>query len=207
MALVIRDDIEQGSEEWRRLHFGVPSASNFKSILATSSEEKKTRTGYLRKLVAQIVTGEDRPDYKSANMLRGNMEEDGLRRAYSLVTDNEVRRIACGIDDELCGGVIASPDGLIGDDGGLELKSMFADLLVGILARETIPPEHVAQVQGNMFVFNRAWWDVCIGASGMPLFIRRVPRDEEYCARLAKEIAAFNAEKEALVAWVRGYSR
>jgi hypothetical protein len=205
MALVIYD-VPQGEPEWFALRRGLPSASNFKSVLATSSEEKKMRTGYLRKLAAEIITGETMPEYVSPDMRRGSEQEDAERRAYVLTTDFDLVRVGCGVSDE-CGGMVASPDSLVGDDSGVEFKSMRPDLLIGVLARETIPPEHVAQVQGNMLVFGRSSWDLVIYAPKMPLARWRVPRDAEYCARLAKEIAAFNVEKVALVEWVKKYGQ
>jgi YqaJ-like viral recombinase domain len=206
MGLVIRDDIEQRSQPWYEARLGLVTASNFQCLMATKTEERKGRTSLLRKLAAEIITGEAAPDYDNADLRRGREQEDDARRAYELVTDAEVRRVGIGISDEH-GGCGASPDGLIGDDGGLELKSMRPDLLIGVLSKGEVPSEHVAQVQGNMMVFGRAWWSICIFAPRMPLFIRRVHRDAEYCARLAKEIAAFNAEKADLVDWVRRYGR
>jgi hypothetical protein len=206
MALVIRDDIEQRSPEWLECRRGLVTASNFQCLMTTKTEDRKGRTSYLRRLAAEIITGEAAPEYDNADLRRGREQEDDARRAYELVTDAEVRRVGIGINDEH-GGFGASPDGLVGDDGGLELKSMRADLLIGVLSKGEVPSEHVAQVQGNMLCFNRSWWDLVIYAPKMPLARWRVPRDAEYCARLAKEIAAFNAEKVALVEWVRRYGR
>lgn len=172
--------------------------------MTTKTEERKGRTSLLRKLAAEIITGESAPEYDNADLRRGREQEDDARRAYELVTDAEVRRVGIGISDEH-GGCGASPDGLIGDDGGLELKSMRPDLLIGVLPKGEVPSEHVAQVQGNMLVFGRSWWDLVIYAPKMPLARWRVHRDAEYCARLAKEIAAFNQEKAELVDWVRRY--
>jgi hypothetical protein len=204
MSLVIHD-VPQGEPEWHALRRGRPTASNFAAILA-KSEQRAMRTGYLRKLAAEMLTGETMPEgYVSPDMRRGSEQEAAARDAYVLVTDAELTRVGIGIDDELCGGVGASPDSLIGDDGGLEIKSARPDILIGILKRETIPPEHMAQVQGNMLVFARSYWDLVVYAPKMPLARFRVPRDEEYCARLAKEIAAFNQEKAELVDWVRRY--
>jgi hypothetical protein len=206
VGLIIRDDIEQRSPEWLECRRGLVTASNFQCLMTTKTEDRRGRTSYLRRLVAEIVTDESAPEYDNADLRRGREQEYDARRAYELVTDAEVRRVGIGINDEF-GGFGASPDGLIGDDGGLELKSMRADLLIGVLSKGEVPSEHVAQIQGNLLVFGRAWWSICIFAPRMPLFIRRVPRDEEYCARLAKEIAGFNQEKSELVDWVRRYGR
>jgi hypothetical protein len=115
-----------------------------------------------------------------------------------MVKDLEVRRVGIGIRDE-AGGFAASPDGLIGDDSGLEIKSMRADLLIDVLSRDKVPSAHIPQIQGNMLVFGRSSWWVVIYAPKMPLFYKLVLRDSAYCANLLKEISLFNAEKNVMV--------
>ena len=73
--------------------------------------------------------------------------------------------------------------------------------------RGTLPSEHVAQVQGSLWVTGRQWWDFVSYSPGLPPLITRVERDEPYIATLAKAVDAFNEELDALVASVRGYRR
>jgi len=202
-SLEIFETLEQGSEEWRRLRAGLPTASEFKNIMAVSAE-RTMRTDYMRRLAAEILTGEPIEGFSGNNdTKRGHEQEDSARRGYCFITDAEVKQI--GFARDLEKGAGASPDGLIGDDGGLEIKSMRADLLVGVIDADVFPSTHYWQVMGNMWITGRRWWDIAIYAPKMRLFTKRLERDPEKCAALAKEVRLFNSETAALVARIRSY--
>ena len=193
---------DQGTPEWFAARVGIPTASRFSDILAKG--EGKTRGRYLRDLAAEIIRGTPEEEtYTNAHMERGKAQEDEARRLYAFMADADPVQVGF-IRDGRKG---CSPDSLIGDDGGLEIKTALGHIQIERLQRGTLPSEHVAQVQGSLWVTSRKWWDFVSYSPGLPPLISRVERDEPYIATLAKAVDAFNEELDALVASVRGYRR
>jgi hypothetical protein len=197
-------DCEQNSEAWLRARLGLPTASMFATIMAKGKGggESLTRKTYLYKLAGEIITGEPTENYTNGYMERGHALEGEARDMYSFMVDVEPQRVGfIKNGDKGC-----SPDSLIGSDGALEIKTKAPHLLIETLFREDgIPPEHVAQVQGVMWVAERDWLDFVAYFPRMPLFKRRVRRDNGYIANLAGEVARFNDELAAIVERLRNY--
>lgn len=192
-------ECDQGSDEWFKARLGVPSASNFSAILAKG--EGKTRKSYMLRLAAEIITGEPGETFTSQAMERGKVMEDEARDLYAFIHDAPLQRVGFVRN----GNVGASPDSLIGTDGGLEIKTQRGDLLIETLFKGDVPSEHKAQVQGNLWVCEREWWDFVGYWPKMPLFVKRAVRDEPYIANLASEVDRFNDELQAIVARLRAY--
>lgn len=192
-------DCEQGSAEWHACRLGIPTASRFADILAKG--EGKMRGRYLRDLAAERLRGTVEEDtYSNAHMERGKVQEDDARRLYAFMADLDPVRVGF-IRDGRKG---CSPDSLIGEDGGLEIKTALGHIQVERLQRGGLPSEHKAQVQGSLWVTGRTWWDFCSYSPGLPPLIVRVDRDEQYIADLAKAVDAFNAELDDLVSSLSG---
>lgn len=192
-------DCVQGSEEWYRARLGIPTASEFSTVMAKG--EGKTRKTYLLKLAGEILTDEPMQSYSNADMERGKLMEDEARDLYSFMMDIEPRRVGF-IRGSNAG---ASPDSLIGEDGGLEIKSALAHVQIDRLIADALPSEHKAQVYGCMWVAKREWWDFASYCPKLPLFIKRVYRDEDYIAKIASEVDRFNADLAQTVEFVRKY--
>lgn len=191
-------DVEQGSADWYLARLGIPTASRFADVLAKG--EGKTRGRYLRELAGELLAGEPEPDtYSNAHMERGKVMEDEARNLYAFMRDVEPQRVGF-IRNGKKG---ASPDSLIGADGGLEIKTALQHIQVERLQRGDLPPEHKAQVQGSIWVAEREWWDFVSYCPKLPPLIVRVPRDDVYIAALAKAVDAFNEEIDALVTSLR----
>ena len=205
MALEVFDDVEQGSDAWLQLRAGVPTASVFADILAKPKEAGKgMRVNLLHKLAGERITGEPAESYNNGFMDRGKRLEPEARRLYAMLSDDEVRTIGF-MKDGLRG---ASPDALIGADGGLEIKTVTAAIMIATLKRDTPPPEHNAQVQGNLWISGRAWWDLLIySGPKLPPRTFRIERDDAFIAKLAEEIDRFNFEVEQTVKWVSAYGQ
>lgn len=197
MAIEIFEDLEQGSDLWRSIRAGLPTASEFSSILAKG--EGKTRLAYLRRLAGEIICGEPEETYSNGHMLRGNAMEDEARLKYALLTNAEPRRIGF-VKNHGCG---CSPDAFLGDDGLLEVKTAKPSVLIPMLERGTFPPEHVAQVQGALWVTERKWADIIVYWPKMPPLIVRAERDVRYIAELARAVAEFKSDLADLVARIR----
>lgn len=192
-------DMEQGSEAWRSARCGIPTASNFAAVMAKG--EGKTRSKYMRTLAGEIITGEPAETFSNAHMDRGKAMEDEARETYALIYDVEPRRVGFVRNGQKG----ASPDSLIGDRGGLEIKTAQPDIQIERLERNRLPPEHVAQVQGNIWTVESDWWDFVSFWPKMPILRVRAYRDEAYIKALADEIDRFNDELAELVERIRHY--
>lgn len=194
--------IEQNSEAWLRARVGLVTASELQVVLSPrAGKEGLGRQTYLRKLAGEIITGEPAESFTNGAMERGHAVEDRLRSDYALIYDVEPIRVGFIRN----GAKGCSPDSLIGKDGGLEIKSQAPHLLIETLLADEVSPKFRAQVQGSIWIAEREWWDVAIGYPNMPMFIKRMWRDDGYIANLAGAVDAFNAELAALVERIRRY--
>jgi hypothetical protein len=188
-------DCDQGSAEWHLARLGIPTASRFADILAKG--EGKMRARYLHELAAETIRGTVEPEsYSNVHMERGKAQEDEARQLYAFMTDREPLQVGFLRN----GRAGASPDSLIGDDGGLEIKTALGHIQIERLKAGKLPSEHRTQVQGNLWISERAWWDFVSYSPGLPPLIVRVERDDDYIAQLVAGVQAFNEELDALVA-------
>jgi hypothetical protein len=196
-------ECDQGTTEWFRARAGIPTASEFATILAKGrgGGESKTRRTYLLKLAGERITGEPMESYSNGHMERGKVMEDEARRFYSFLTDHELNQIGFIIN----GNKGCSPDSLIDGAGMLEVKTALPHLLIDMLLRDEFPPEHRAQTQGQLWVAEREWVDLIVFWPGLPPLIKRAHRDEAYIAELAVAVDQFNAELAAVVEKIRAY--
>lgn len=199
MSELIVYDCEQGTPEWFAARLGIPTASEFSTVLAKGrgGGESVTRRKYLLTLAAQRLTGEVVQTWAgNEHTERGHAMEDDARRLYAFQNDAEPQLVGFMRRGEAG----ASPDSLIGDSGLLEIKSKLPHLHLDVIERDRLPPEHVAQVQGQLWVSGREWCDFVSYWPKLPIFIKRVERDEEYIKTLAQAVADFNGEVAAIVA-------
>lgn len=194
-------DCEQGSEEWYRARMGVPTASEFKTLLGIKKDarDKATRRTYMLKLAGEILTGEPMESYSNSHMERGKAMEDEARDLYCFTRDVDPQRIGFIIN----GPKGCSPDSLLGTDGVLEIKTQLPHLLIETHLKDGFPPEHKAQCQGALWVAEREWIDIAVYWPKLPLFVKRAYRDEPYIADLAQAVDDFNHELADVVARIR----
>lgn len=198
MAIEVFDCI-QGSDAWFRCRLGLPSASKFSTVMAKG--EGKTRSKYMRTLAGEIITGEPAEQFSNAHTERGNAMEDEARETYAFINGVEPTRVGFIRN----GNKGASPDSLIGSNGGLEIKTAIPDIQIDRLERGVLPSEHKAQVQGNLWLSEREYWDFVSYWPRLPMFQIRVYRDEAYIANMSSEIDRFNEELSELVERIRNY--
>lgn len=190
-------DVEQGSEEWFKARLGLPTASNFSTIMASgrSGGESKTRDKLLKQLAGEILTGEPAEAYTNFAMERGKAMEGEAREFYAFARDVVPTRVGF-VRNGIMG---CSPDSLIGEDGVLEIKTQAPHLLIDTLTRGTFPSEHRAQCQGSLLVTERKWVDLLVFYRGMPPFIQRQERDEPYIQEIKDAVDIFEGELRKLV--------
>ena len=196
---------DQNSEAWFRARMGIPTASEFATVMAKgrSGGDSKTRQTYLYKLAGEIITGEPMESYSNAHMERGKVMEDEARSLYEFMTDVECERVGF----IRSGRKGASPDSLIGSVGMVEIKTKLPHLMIETILRGEFPPEHKAQCQGQLWVAEREWIDIAVYWPGMPLFVTRATRDEPYIRDLSEAVDTFNAELDMIVDRVRAYGQ
>lgn len=174
-------DIEQGTPEWLAMRRGIITATGVQHILTPTGKTSKSDATrkYLHQLVAERILGDSEPTYVSSDMGRGTMLEPYAREIYSA---HRAPVTECGFitlnDDN--GRPVAgySPDGLVGDDGLIEIKSRHAKYTVGSIINRDMPSEHVLQVQTGLAISGRQWCDFISYTPGLPLFVHRNYRDE-----------------------------
>lgn len=176
------DQNEQGSPEWLAARLGIPSASMFAKIVTTKGAWSTSADSYINQLVAERLTGEREEVFQSHHMIRGTELEPDARDLYSLMTDSEVTEVGFCLHDTLAAG--CSPDGLIGEDGGLEIKCPAPSTHVEYLRGGVLPSKYKQQVMGCLWITGREWWDFMSYHPTMKPLIVRVERDEEYIAAL-----------------------
>lgn len=192
----------QGTPEWFEARAGIPTASNFKQIIKPSTgEASKSRGPYICQLIAERISGVpvDVEAYTSRPMQEGIDVEPFARECYKLLYDREVRQAGFCIED---GGRYGfSPDGLVDDDGGLELKCPQTKTHIGyLLGKREVPEDYKPQVHGALVVSGRKWWDFMSYCTGLDPFVVRVEPDD-YTDNLRKALTVFSAELK--VAWER----
>lgn len=192
---------EQGTEEWFRARAGMPTASEFATVMASGrgGGDSKTRRTYMLKLAGEILTGEPSESYSNAHMERGKIMEEEARRWYAFSRDVEPERVGFIVN----GPKGCSPDSLLGPAGMLEIKTAVPYILIEKLLKGEFSPEHKAQCQGALWVAEREWIDLVTYWPRLPPLVVRAQRDEVYIAGLARAVDQFNEELAEMVAEVR----
>ena len=187
-------DCEQGSQAWIDARLGIPTASEFSRIVTPTGRASTAAEGYTAELLAEWALGYPIKDFGgNPNTDRGKALEPDARAYYALQTDLDPVTVGFVYRDEHkhVGG---SPDALVGAGGCLELKCPRADTHLLWLARDTLPKDHFAQVQGHLWVTGCAWCDFMSYHPDLPpLLVRRYP-DDSYQAALDKIMPDFIAD-------------
>lgn len=200
-------EIVQGSEEWRQLRCGKVTASRVADVVArTKTGYGASRANYMAELIVERLTGQPVEGYQNAAMQWGQAMEAEARDAYELRTDYDVHEIAFvahpSIED-----AGASPDGLVGDDGLVELKCPQTATHIETLLAGTVPDKYVKQVQWQMACTGRKWCDWVSYDPRLPepmrLFVKRINRDDALIASLEAEVREFLIELTLKVGLLR----
>ena len=198
-------DIDQRSPDWFSARCGIPTASAFDRILTPTGKASTQAEAYAHTLLAERITGCSQGWGGNGWTERGTELEDQAREYYSFVTGREVQQVGfCLTDDRLCG---CSPDGLVGEDGLLEIKCPAPHTHVKYLLSGGMVSDYLPQTQGQLYVTGRQWVDFLSYCPGMEPLLVRVERDQAYIDKLAAALVAFHVElrtKEAALR-ARGY--
>lgn len=178
-------DIPQGSEEWTQLRLGVATASNFNKIITATGKESATLEKYALQLATESTLFSAEPNFKNEIMARGNELEAEARQVYQEETFNIVEEITMFKSD--CGNFGYSPDGLIANDGLIEIKCPLATTHFQYILDDKVPSDYWQQLQGGLWVSGRNWIDFVSyhpNFKEKKLFIKRVEKDNNYIYQL-----------------------
>lgn len=208
MSLHIYDHIVQGTDEWHDLRRGVLTASTVGKLLTPTLKvaDNDTSRGIVTTLAAERITGwtEDTP--MTSDMWRGVESEPFAREVYSKHYGDvtEVGFMVRSEDDWTLG---YSPDGLVGEDGLIEIKAPRAKTHVRTILADEVPGYYMAQCQAGLLVSGREWIDFVSYVGGMPMFVKRVTPEPIWfdaitaaCIQFEKDAAQLVADYESRVA-------
>lgn len=170
----IYTEIEQGTPEWLELRKGIITSTVVKSLITPTfklAENDKTRKA-IWKLASERITGHLEDSFYSSDMERGHFEEPLARDLYG-------GAVEVGFITNKIGGVTVgySPDGLVGENGLIEIKSAKQSIQVERIVSGVVPVEHLPQIHYGMLVSEREWCDFISYSNGMPMQVIRVEKD------------------------------
>jgi putative phage-type endonuclease len=195
--------IKQGSIEWHQQRLGRVTASRVADVIAkTKSGYSTSRDNYMAQLVCERMTGTVAESFSNAAMVHGTDTEPLARAAYEDHADVLVDEVAM-ITHPTIEAAGASPDGLVGDVGQLEIKCPNTATHIDTLLSQTVPGKYNTQMQWQMACTGRQWCDFVSFDPRLPtelqLFVKRVPRDTAYIQMLEKEVKKFLVELDGKI--------
>lgn len=184
-------NVEQGSPEWHQARAGIPTASQLSRIVTQSGALSKSATAnkYLSELIAESAFGVDTEEGPDTFWTRRGIEMEPKAVAwYEFQRDVSVDRVGFVLHDELPVG--CSPDFLVSDDGGGEIKCPAPKTHIGYLLGHD-DDAYKVQVQSSLWITGREWWDRIFYGPDLPKNIRRFERDEAFIAKIDAAVREF----------------
>ena len=191
-------DVTQGTDDWQALRLGKVTASRLADLMArTRNGWGASRQNYMAELVAERLTGVKTEGFSNAAIKWGLEMEPQARDAYVFFADADVTQIGF-VDHPRIAMTGASPDGLIGDAGLVEIKCPLTATHIETLLTASVREKYLYQMQWQMACTGRQWCDYVSFDPRMPehmrYFCQRVPRDDRLIATLEREVSEFLRE-------------
>ena len=195
--------MEQGTEAWFNIRIGKVTASRVADVLAkTKTGYSTTRDNYMAQLVCERLTGQKGESFTNAAMQHGTETEPLAKAAYEARYDVLVDEVGFVSHPtiEMSG---ASPDGLVGEDGLIEIKCPNTATHIETLLSESVPNKYYTQMQFQIACTGRKWCDFLSFDNRLPtelqMFVKRVPRDDMYIRLIEDEIVKFLGELDTKI--------
>lgn len=195
---------EQRTAEWFQARVGKATASRFKDVMAKlkNGSPAAARINYLVDIATERLTKSATPHYSNSAMQWGVTHEASARIVYEQRRQLQVEETGFIQHEELDAG--ASPDGLVDWDGLIEIKCPYNSSVHVMTWMDGMPEDHVAQVQGQLWITGRQWCDFISFDPRMPpalqLYVERIGRNDSYIAGLETEIRKFLIDVDTMVA-------
>jgi putative phage-type endonuclease len=201
-------DVVQGTTEWLQARCGLVTASRVADVVArTKSGYSASRATYMGELIAERLTGVPAQGFTNAAMAWGTATEPQAREAYRTQTFDDVVEVGFVLHPRIAMSG-ASPDGLVGADGLLELKCPQTATHIDTLLGGKVPAKYETQMLWQMACTGRQWCDFCSFDPRLPepmrLFVKRLERDDKRIAELEEMVAEFIAELDDKVTQLTG---
>lgn len=198
----IYDNIIQGSVEWYSLRCGSLGASRAKDAIAGGQGKSRKTLAY--QLAAEKITGIKSEFNTTAAMQHGIDTEPEARRFFEFEKDITVQEVGL-VTNKYYTGMHCSPDGLIDENSGLEIKCPQPATHVKYLSENRLPVEYKVQVQYSMMICGRKeWWFVSYHPAFSKQLVLRVERDDKYVSELQSKIESFKAELATIITHIEG---
>jgi hypothetical protein len=198
-------DVEQRSPEWYRLRLGIPTTSEFSSLVTPTGKPSKSASEYAVTLAAELFIGRQIGWDGNGWTERGREMEHQAVSLYEFANDCELHRVGFITDDD--GTVGCSPDGLAGDDGMVEIKCLKAENHVRAIlhhqAHGTCPSDYVPQTQGQLLICQRRWCDLVFYHPELPMLTIRQEPDPNIQAVLQEQIPVVIKERDRVLVALR----
>ena len=201
MTLTIFDQLEQGTPEWLEARRGIVTASTIGQLITARTlkpAQNETARNLIETLVIEAVTGRVEPIHANAAMERGNRDEPWARHEYEKATGRTVTEVGFIRYDGPDYTLGYSPDGLVGDDGLIEIKSRSPRIQMQTIIADKVPAANMAQIMTGLFVTGREWLDYISYSSGMPLYVKRVYPDQKWFAAIEQTMWQFVGASSSL---------
>jgi len=200
-------DVEQGTDSWLEVRRGILTASVMGQLI-TPATIKPASNDKSRALIAQLaaerITGRTDSVFVNDDMMRGTLHEPIACDRYAEVNGVELQQVGFMVRDDWGFPLGASPDRLIGEDGGLEVKCPRPKAHIQTILSGQVPPHNMAQVMTCLVVTGRDWWDFCSFSAGLPMFTKRVTLDPKWRDSI---ITAATSAEHAITSMVQQWER
>lgn len=202
MTLHILPDLVQGSDEWHDQRRGMVTASVVGKLITAKTLKPASNDisrGLTALLTAERITGWTETTYTSDDMMRGILDEP---RAVAKYAEHyaPVEKVGFMTEDRWGFTIGFSPDGLVGDDGLIEIKSRRPKNQLGAVLSGAIPPEHMAQCQCGLLVSGRSWLDYVSYSGGLPMWVKRVRPDSQWFEAIIAAVEKFEENSAEMIA-------
>jgi hypothetical protein len=205
MTLRLFPDLEQGSDAWLEARRGLVTASTVGNLLTATGRPANNDTSrrFTLGLVAERITGYTEPAFVNSDMMRGTFDEPVARDLYSehFAPVTEIGFMVRDFDGFSLG---FSPDGLVGEDGLIEVKSRRQKKQLHTVLEGAVPAENIPQIQAGLLVSGREWCDYVSYSSGMHLYVKRVHADPDWFDSIVAAVAQF---ERTATEWIDTYTQ
>ena len=195
-------DMPQGSDEWYAERIGSIGGSSIASVVAGG--QGKMRKNLMYRLAGEILSGAKYDGFKNEHMERGTEQEAEARDMYEFITGNEVAQVGLV---KLTDHKHESPDGLVGEDGKIEIKCVIPSVHVETIISDKVPSGYNKQIQWGMFICERQWCDFVSYSpliTSRPIWIKRVERNEKLIKELDTGADTFIKEMWVIIDTIMG---
>jgi putative phage-type endonuclease len=194
-------DVLQGTDEWLELRLGIITGSTVKTLLTPTGKVSKDKKviNMAHDMAAQRITARIEESYMNEHMERGHIEEELAKSKYRREHNMALRD--CGFVTNTNHGfpIGYSPDGLVEEDGLVECKSRLAKFQIETISLNEVPKEYNAQMQMGLLVTEREYCDFIQYSNGMPMFVKRVERDEPTIEAIKEACSLFEERVQKII--------